>query len=284
MRDPLRSMPITSERRSLEQLKQHYEIEKELAGRLRQASRQERTRLYSLVYDELYRKVPYLVRGKPTEQQEADLKVQERLLEGFLKDETAFLEIGPGNCTLSFSLARRVAQVFAVDVSEEMTRQQEKVPANFELILSDGTSIALLPESIDVAFSNQFLEHLHPEDVLDHLANVYKVLKPGGVYLCVTPNRLNGPHDISRYFDEIATGFHLKEYTCQELSLLFEQIGFSRLHAYIGGRGIYFPWPVIVVRWLETILAVLPYRLRVSVAWNPILRGILGIRLAGIKR
>ena len=39
------------------------------------------------------------------------------------------------------------------------------------------------------------------------LANLYRALKPGAVYVCITPNRLSGPHDISLYFDSVATGF-----------------------------------------------------------------------------
>lgn len=41
-----------------EQIREYYEIEKELANRLRYASKQERRYLYSSLYDELYRRVP----------------------------------------------------------------------------------------------------------------------------------------------------------------------------------------------------------------------------------
>ncbi len=47
-----------SEPRSPEQIREHYEIEKELANRLRKASKPERRALYSALYDELYRRVP----------------------------------------------------------------------------------------------------------------------------------------------------------------------------------------------------------------------------------
>ena len=44
--------------RSPEMIRQHYVIEKELAGRLRTASKNERRHLYTEVYDELFRRVP----------------------------------------------------------------------------------------------------------------------------------------------------------------------------------------------------------------------------------
>ena len=71
------------------------------------------------------------------------------------------------------------------------------------------------------------MEHLHPDDAVDQLKNIYNALVNGGKYICITPNRLTGPHDISKYFDNVATGFHLKEYTVTELSGLFREVGFS---------------------------------------------------------
>lgn len=52
-------MSITEkDTRTFEQLKEHYEIEKALADRLRSAGKEERKRLYLVVYDELFKRVP----------------------------------------------------------------------------------------------------------------------------------------------------------------------------------------------------------------------------------
>ena len=71
--------------------------------------------------------------------------------------------------------------------------------------------------SVDLAFSDQLMEHLHPDDAVEQLRNIHRALKPGGVYVCVTPNRLYGPSDISAFFDDEARGFHLKEYSLDEI-------------------------------------------------------------------
>ena len=47
-------MPRRIERRRPALLRQHYEVERELADRLRHATREQRRSLYGLVYDELY--------------------------------------------------------------------------------------------------------------------------------------------------------------------------------------------------------------------------------------
>lgn len=152
---------------------------------------------------------------------------------------------------MSIELTRHVKNVFAVDVSEEITKV-EILPRNFRLILSDGCSIPLHDNSIDLAYSNNLMEHLHPDDAFDQLKNIFNVLNSGGKYLCITPNRMSGPHDISKYFDSVATCFHLKEYAFTELCKLFEKIGFSKIEAYTGGKGIYLKVPLLVIKLFET--------------------------------
>jgi len=207
------------------------------------------------------------------------------LLRWYLSAECTFLEVGPGDCSLAYKVSKFVKRVYAVDVSREITRNDE-CPGNFCLIISDGCSIPVPESSVDVAYSDQLMEHLHPDDALEQLGNIYRVLVPGGSYLCITPNRLSGPHDISRHFDAVATGLHLREYTTGELADLFSKVGFSRIKAVIGGKGRYLFWPVCPVRWLEGVLGRLPHALcrRLSL-WLPIrlLVGGGGIIMLGVK-
>jgi SAM-dependent methyltransferase len=127
------------------------------------------------------------------------------------------------------------------------------------------------------------MEHLHVDDVADQLRNILAALAPGGIYICVTPNRLNGPHDVSRYFDKVATGFHLKEYSTGELDKLFREVGFSKTtaHAEIRGAGFAIPVPVIV--FVESILDRLPRSLSSALAGMPFVRKFLGVQLTGTK-
>jgi SAM-dependent methyltransferase len=272
------------ERRSPALLRQHYEVEKELADRLRHATREQRRTLYGLVYDELYQRVPQhpqLTRKASPELSRAGLVPQLRLLRRYLRPETVLLEVGPGDCALSFALAEQVRQVYGLDVSETIT-QRVSLPSNFKLILSDGTSVPLPPESVDVAYSNQLMEHLHPDDALEQLQGIWRALRPGGVYICITPNGLSGPHDISAHFDAVATGFHLKEYTVAELSELFRKVGFRKVQTLLGRRGVCLPAPVAPVVAGEAILGMLPPGPRRAIG-RTIGRAFLGIRLLGTK-
>jgi SAM-dependent methyltransferase len=272
--------------RTTEQLRQHYEIEKELADQLRRATRQERSRLYPALYDELFRRVPYhpqLTRKASPQQAVAAVRAQMKLLCPFLQPESSYLEVGPGDCALALAVAPLVKQVYAIDVSDEITKGVT-TPPNFSLILSDGVSVSVPPNSVQVAYSNQLMEHLHPDDALEQLQNIACALAPGGIYLCVTPNRLTGPHDISRYFDRVATGFHLKEYTMAELSRLFQQVGLTPLGAYLGARGRHLYVGAAAALRCEQMVAVTPVALRQHKLLNLPLRFLLGnIRLVGRK-
>jgi hypothetical protein len=94
---------------------------------------------------------------------------------------------------------------------------------------------------------------------------------------------LNGPHDISKYFDATASGFHLKEYTVSELSSLFKQVGFSKVMVNVGTLGWFVNMPLSLSLLSEKFLNVLPYKIRKLIASNLPIRKLLGIRLVGIK-
>jgi SAM-dependent methyltransferase len=276
---------MAREHRTISQLREHYEIEKALASQLRNASRQDRRYLYTSLYNELYRRVPHhplLTRKASQEETAVNAFQQMRFLRRFLDEEDAFLEVGPGDCALSLEAAKCVKQVYAVDVSDELAKKLT-FPQNFQLLLSDGCSIPVPQGSIRVAYSNQLMEHLHPDDACEQLRNIYKALMPGGVYVCITPNRISGPHDVSRHFETVAAGFHLKEYSVSELSDLFKKVGFSKTKVYAGGKGIYVGVPVFVPRVVEALLDSLPARLRVAIARSLPFGSLLGIRLVGTK-
>jgi SAM-dependent methyltransferase len=271
--------------RTREQLREHYEIEKDLASRLRKATSQERQHLYSALYDELYQRVshhPRNTRRLSPEDNARAVRGQMLFLRRFLRPGSVFLEVGPGDCSLSFEVARSVRKVYAIDVSAVATRNASR-PDNVDIVTFDGINIPLPSASVDVAYSHQVMEHLHQDDAQAQLRSIYDVLVPGGEYVCLTPNRLYGPSDISMYFDETPTGFHMKEYTNTDLSHLMLRSGFARVKAYAGLKGHYAPVPNFVMASFEAFLDLLPHALRRSIARSRPVANSLGIRLVATK-
>lgn len=284
MRKMLRP-PLADETRSPEELYEHYLVERDLADQLRRSTRDQRSTLYSAVYNDLFRRLPnhpQLTRATSAAMMERVIRGKMRLLSRFLRPDTTFLEIGAGDCLLSMEVACHVRKVYAVDVSAEVNRGITP-PSNFELILSNGTDIPVPAGMVNVAFSFQVMEHIHPDDAVEQLRSIYRILAPGGVYICVTPNRLSGPHDISMYFDRQATGFHLKEYTVSELIDLFESVGFQKAFVYTGGSGKFVQLPATPVKAFESALGVLPWSARNFVGALPGIRHLLLPAVVGKK-
>jgi SAM-dependent methyltransferase len=282
---PMLIKPMKGDARDESAIREHYLIERELADRLRAATREQRTQLYGQVYDELFRRVPLhpqLTKKRDSSDLRRSLVWQWEFLRRFLDESSTFLEIGAGDCALSLLVCRHVAKVYAADVSAVIS-ENANPPANYSFLLLTDTRLPLPAGSVDVVYSNQLIEHLHPEDALDHLAEIYRVLRPGGVYVCVTPNRAAGPEDVSMYFDQEATGFHMKEYTTGELAGIFRKCGFRHTQSYAGGRGWFVRCPAWPIMALEAMLLSLPYTWRFRLSHSLPARFWLGIRIAGVK-
>lgn len=281
----LRKKIPRSEKRSFDRLLHHYEVEKRLAKTLRDSTSEDRVDLYNTLYDELFRTVPdhpLLSQKITSKKRQASAKRSLRLIHRHLKPESTLLEIGAGDCAVSIEAAKRVSKVYAVDVSKELTKRTD-LPSNLEVIITDGTSLPLNSNSVDIGYSNQLMEHLHPHDALEQLKNIYKVLTAGGLYYCITPNRLTGPHDISYYFDDISTCFHLKEYTNADLCEMLKKVGFRAVHAYIGKQGLYLRFPLRAKIALEKICNLYDYGIAARLVRSPPIRLALRIVILGIK-
>lgn len=259
-----RIMRAYGDMRPVESVIAQYEYEREMAQRLLQASRHERQALYATVYDNLFQNFPdhpELDRRSFSQRKQKIRYLFERL-QPLLNRESVFLDIGSGDCLLAYAVAPIVKWVYALEVTSAKVAPQPPEVANFTLLLFDGFEFPIDSNSVSVVFSNQVLEHLHPEDAFEHLREVYRVLAPGGYYICFVPHRFTGPHDVSKYFTEQATGLHLKEYTYHEMEVLFRKAGFLRMEALLKGRRIPCGWMVV----FEWLLARLPHHMRKRLA------------------
>lgn len=277
--------PRAGEVRSPEELRRDYLVEKELAARLRAAAGPERPALYGKLYDEMYLRTPnhpQLVQKASAERKRRTLGKQFALVRRFRDRAATFLEVGPGDCSFALAMCAHFRAVVGVDVSPEISRVGE-VPGNFRLEITDGVRIPCETASIDIVYSNQLMEHLHPEDARRQLDEIHRVLKPGGKYVCITPSALSGPHDISYYFDLSPQGFHIREYTNLELTRLFRAAGFRRTDCYLGGNRFVFRAPRLFATSLERALLALPVRWQKRLARSPALRPLVKVQVVGTK-
>ena len=266
-----------------EELRRLYTMEKRLADRLRAADATDRAELYGEVYDRYFQALPESPR--PSAEQTV---LQKRLIAPFAHPETVFLEIGSGDGALARSLAPDVGEVWTIEAST-VAAGAVPTPTNFHHVLPKDADRRISEQSIDLAFSCHFLEHLHPEDLIPHLSQVLRWLKPGAPYVTITPNRLHGPHDVSGYFSDAPEGFHLREYCYFDLAAAFKQAGFPKVEALFGVGRDPVRWPVWPVRLVEVGLELAgpAFRRRLFDRWlvhQTPLRPLEQVKIVGWKR
>jgi len=255
--------PLPSNR-TLEQIRNHYNVEKALADQLKAADINGRKQIYATMYDELFEKVPdhpRLTKRSSAEKTALGIRAKMAMLRRFLKSDTVLLEIAPGDCIFATEVAKHVQHVHGVDISDQR-KAEMKCPDNFSLHIYDGYELnTIADDSIDTAFSDQLLEHFHPEDTQTHLNLIRRLLKPGGKYVFRTPHRYMGPHDVSLYFSDEAQGFHLKEWTYGEFKKILADCGYTSIQTFYVVRNLVIRLPVSYFLLCEALFKLFPRKI-----------------------
>ena len=250
------------EDRTVDQLWNHFLIERAIAIRIKSSPPSARMDIYAGMYGELFAQVPdhpRLTRRASDEMTAAANRSRLGLLKPWIRPDAVAAEFACGDARFSMEeLAPRVRKVYGIDISDQRD-PSATTPPNFQMITYDGYVLNGIPQaSVDFVFSDQFLEHLHPDEVKNHLQIVRKILKPRGQYIIRTPYALTGPHDISAYFSDEPEGFHLHEWLFSEMAQSLIDAGFSDVVGYWNKRNSCIPVPTPVLRGLESLMHGMP--------------------------
>jgi hypothetical protein len=137
---------------------------------------------------------------------------------------------------------------------------------------------------VDVVYSNQVFEHLHPDDTLPLLRAYHSYLTKEGKLVVITPHLLTGPHDISRDFTRYPEGFHLKEYTYKEMKSVLSASGFKKIKGYVGYSKLgYFPLPISILIAAEKVYNLFPAGLKRRLRSNAVIFNLFGMKIIAKK-
>jgi SAM-dependent methyltransferase len=231
-----------------------FEKERELAQMIRNAAPDDRPRAYREAYGQLYKLFPDIATDEAEERNRVFTTIS--FLEGFVGSAEVAYEVGAGRCLLARALAKRFKRVIALDVTS--LTDAANWPSNLQHVVFDGMHIDAAAGSADLVVSDNVLEHVHPDDALPQLREMVRVLKPRGYIAILTPNNVNGPHDISADFCRRPEGLHLKEYSSLEMKKLFQEAGCVSVRDYIGFNGRYVSMLPEVGALLEFVACCLP--------------------------
>ena len=129
------------------------------------------------------------------------------------------LDVGSGEGYGSHLLSDRAASVVGVDLSPDAVRHASDRYAtqcpNLRYVHGSATGLPIEARSIDLVVAFEVLEHLAEHDAM--LAEVRRVLRPGGLFLVSTPNKV-AYSDLPNYKNP----FHVKELYFDEFRALID--------------------------------------------------------------
>ncbi|MHC5054651.1 MAG: class I SAM-dependent methyltransferase [Planctomycetota bacterium] len=153
------------------------------------------------------------------------------------------LDLGCGNGDFAKFMRSLGLTSIGVDVSRVAVESaKDRDPEGHYLELSDDGSIPLEDASVDAVWSGEVLEHVF--DVRAHLAQVGRVLRPGGLYVLSTPfhgrvkDVLISLFRFSRHFDPFSG--HIRFFDRTSLRSCLEGAGLNP----ISWSGVGRFWPV----------------------------------------
>jgi 2-polyprenyl-3-methyl-5-hydroxy-6-metoxy-1,4-benzoquinol methylase len=210
----------------------HWNLERKLQKEMLKCERSRRVDFFMDCYNILYTSCHWLVSTGIADNNQSASK--NWFISNNLPKNAQILEIGGGAGNCAKTVSEKGFSLTCIDISEERVAEAKKNNQNSNIAfrVGDATNLQLLNDSFDIVDSHEMIEHLHPDDVLYHLKEVYKILKEGGFYYFTTPNGLWGPQDVSRVFEcKKAYGMHLKEYSYSEISPLLQDSGFTTVQS-----------------------------------------------------
>lgn len=155
------------------------------------------------------------------------------------------VDYGCGYGHSAIDLAKFAKKVYGIESNDYIIEKAKHIHNKCKKVTfckSNKLKIPLSDKSVDVVYSNDFIEHLHPCDLIIHLNEVNRILSHGGCYICITPNGKYGPFDISGAFlprGSEPQGMHLKEYSYKELNQIFRDIGFEKIQTAVFGEELF---------------------------------------------
>lgn len=134
------------------------------------------------------------------------------------------LDVGAGNGRLALRLAKLGAEVTALDVSEEMLNKIKikNLKLKINTVIGEAEDLPFEDESFDIVIATFLIVHL--KSLTRFFDEVYRVLKPNGLFLVTNINQRKAPEiKIGKDVVEVESYYHRPESVVEEL----ENLAFS---------------------------------------------------------
>lgn len=135
-------------------------------------------------------------------------------------DKITLADVGCGDGKNIKPYLKFCSKIVGLDKSMEDLKKAQKT--GIDVINGDAQNLPFSNEAFEIVTSFHVIEHL--KDDLNHLREIFRILKPGGFSIIVTPNleRLTS----KLLFRKELPQEHLREYTLKGLSNILQQVNF----------------------------------------------------------
>jgi hypothetical protein len=258
---------------SIEMIQHHWTLERDLTMRLLSSVPDERWRTFEDCYTRLYSELPWLDQSVGLADRTPAAQRFRSWTDLLGAPPKSIYEVGSGHADMLRYLVSLGYHGKATEITRERGNRGIDEASTLEWGGTDGVHLDRFETlaSWDYVISNQVLEHLHPDDLVEHLRSARAILAEGGEYILSVPHRYQGPSDVSALFGaDVACGMHLKEYTYREMVRALQASGYSRVWAAFGlphrlsevlgwhfavrRSTVYLGWVVLI----ETLIGIVP--------------------------
>lgn len=141
-----------------------------------------------------------------------------------MKQGLKFLEAGCGRGEFLLNFQKMGLECYGVDLSIEAKNFLAKSNIPVEVCNADKDRLPFPDNTFDIIYNKSFLEHLREPD--HFLKEAQRVLKPGGLILCLVPD---WESNYKIYFDDFT---HRTPFTSVSLNDIFQICDFEKIQVY----------------------------------------------------
>ena len=187
-------------------------------------------------------------------------KFAKHIIEKFkIKPNSKILDIGCGNGDITACFGDLGMDIYGLDISESSSLMLSD--KKFKKHNLNDRDYPFDDNSFDYIFSKSVVEHLRDPDIL--IDEAYRLLKPGGVFICMTPS---WKHSYKEQFYIDHT--HVTPFTKYSLKTACDLSGFNSKTEYIYQLPLIWKFPILnIFRFIISRLPI-PYRPFYDVPWS----------------
>jgi ubiquinone/menaquinone biosynthesis C-methylase UbiE len=161
------------------------------------------------------------------------LDVLGRLFRGHIRPGSAVLDVGSGQSIFYLINGERWPyRITCVDLDRALLKQVAPERPSYTWMVAAVQRLPFADASFDALYAGEVIEHVPDGDAA--LAEWQRVLRPGGTLIVTTPNRERLLNRVNQTAVPVSPE-HLVEFSCPELSAMFERNDFQVLRR----EGIY---------------------------------------------